>query len=491
MGRTVRRAKIVCTLGPASESPDVVLKLLELGMDVARLNFSHGTHDDHAGVIQRIRAASRQLVRPVAILQDLQGPKIRTGPLQAGRAGVPLAAGDSIVITTEKEILGDEHLISTTYPFLAQDVRKGDRLLVDDGLLEFKVTDTDGVRVTAEVVEGGRLKEHKGINLPGVALRVSALSEKDRADLAFGSKHGVDYVALSFVRSAGDVEEARDVLRTLGRVVPIIAKIEKPEALENLDEIADAADGLMVARGDLGVEVPAERVPILQKSIVDKGNQVGKPVIIATQMLDSMMEHPRPTRAEASDVANAVWDGADAVMLSGETASGRFPLLAVQTMDRIVHEAERNQFLSRMRPPDGAASPMPFNDVVASAAVRAALDAGARCIACFTVGGTTARLLSRHRPHVPIVAFSPEQPVRRRMALYWGVTPRIMDPIRDPDAMARLVSERLVADGLAGAGDRVIIVYGSPLGEPGATNSIRLHQIPLQPPPGKRYRVPI
>jgi pyruvate kinase len=487
----VRRAKIVCTLGPASESPEIVLKLLELGMDVARLNFSHGTHEDHAGAIARIRAASRQLVRPVAILQDLQGPKIRTGPLQAGRAGVPLAAGDRIVITTEREVLGDERLISTTYAFLAQDVRKGDRLLVDDGLLEFKVLDTDGVRVTAEVVEGGRLKEHKGINLPGVALRVSALSEKDRADLAFGARHGVDFVALSFVRTAGDVEEARAELRALGREVPLIAKIEKPEALENIDEIAVAADGLMVARGDLGVEVPAERVPILQKSIVDRGNQLGKPVIIATQMLDSMMQHPRPTRAEASDVANAVWDGADAVMLSGESASGRFPLLAVQTMDRIVREAERNLSLSRTRAVEPAPPPVPFNDVVASAAVRAALDAGARCIACFTVGGTTARLLSRYRPHVPIVAYSPEQPIRRRMALYWGVTPRIMEPVRDPDSMARLVSDRLVADGLAGPGDRVIIVYGSPLGEPGATNSIRLHQIPLEPPPGKRYRVPI
>ena len=488
---TVRRAKIVCTLGPSSESSEVVLQLLETGMDVARLNFSHGSHEDHARAIERIRAASRQLVRPVAILQDLQGPKIRTGPLAAGRAGVPLAAGDRLVITTEHEVIGDARMISTTYPYLAQDVRAGDRLLVDDGLLEFRVLDTDGVRVTAEVLEGGILKEHKGINLPGVALRVGALSEKDRADLRFGAERGVDLVALSFVRSAGDVQEARAVLLALGRLVPIIAKIEKPEALENLDEIAEAADGLMVARGDLGVEVPAERVPILQKAIVDKGNQLGKPVIIATQMLDSMIEHPRPTRAEASDVANAIWDGADAVMLSGESASGRFPLLAVQTMDRIVREAERNLFLSRTHPPEAPPHPVPKNDVVAAAAVRAALDSSARCIACFTVGGTTARLLSRYRPHVPIVAFSPEQPIRRRMALYWGVLPRIMEPIRDPDTMARLVSDRLLEDGLAGPGDRVVIVYGSPLGEPGATNSIRMHEIPHEPPPRKRYSVPI
>jgi pyruvate kinase len=427
----------------------------------------------------------------VAILQDLQGPKIRTGPLKAGRAGVPLVAGDTLVITTEEEILGDARRVSTTYPFLAQDVKAGDRLLVDDGLLEFRVTHTDGVQVTTEVVEGGTLKEHKGINLPGVALRVGALSDKDRADLRFGAERGVDFVALSFVRTAADVDQARAALEETGRVVPIIAKIEKPEALENLDEIVEAADGLMVARGDLGVEVPAERVPILQKSIVERGNHAGKPVIIATQMLESMIDHPRPTRAEASDVANAVWDGADAVMLSGETASGRFPVLAVQTMDRIVREAERNYFLSRPRPVEPPPHPVPVNDVVASAAVRAALDADARCIACFTVGGTTARLLSRYRPNVPVVAYSPEQPIRRRMALYWGVLPRIMEPIRDPDAMARLVSERLVADGLASPGDRLILVYGSPLGEPGHTNSMRLHQIPLEAPPGKRYRVPI
>jgi pyruvate kinase len=487
----MRRAKIVCTLGPATEPAETVMKLLERGMDVARLNFSHGTHEDHARAIERVRAASRELVRPVAILQDLQGPKIRTGPLKAGRAGVTVKAGDEIVITTEEEVLGDERLVSTTYRHLAEDVRPGDRLLVDDGLLEFRVLRTDGVRVTAEVVEGGLLKEHKGINLPGVPLRVEALSDKDRADLRFGVEHGVDYVALSFVRIADDVISTRRALQEMGRVVPIVAKIEKPEAIENLDAIVEAADGIMVARGDLGVEVPAERVPTLQKSIVHKGNQAGKPVIIATQMLESMIDHPRPTRAEANDVANAVWDGADAVMLSAETASGRFPLLAVQTMDRIVREAEHNFFLSRPRPVEPPSPPVPFNDVAASAAVRAALDAGAACIACFTVGGTTARLLSRYRPHVPIVAFSPDQRIRRRMALYWGVKPRIMEPIRDPDVMSQLVSDRLVQDELARPGDRVVLVFGSPLGEAGRTNSIRLHQIPTEPPKGRRYRVPI
>jgi len=487
----MRRAKIVCTLGPATESPETLLKLLERGMDVARLNFSHGTHEDHARAIERIRAASRELIRPVAVLQDLQGPKIRTGPLKAGRAGVTVRPGDEIVITTEDEVLGDERLVSTTYRHLAEDVRPGDRLLVDDGLLEFRVLATDGVRVTAEVVEGGLLREHKGINLPGVPLRVEALSEKDRSDLRFGVEHGVDYVALSFVRSPEDVVHARRALEEMGRVVPIVAKIEKPEAIENLDAIVEAADGIMVARGDLGVEVPAERVPTLQKSIVRKGNQAGKPVIIATQMLESMIDHPRPTRAEANDVANAVWDGADAVMLSAETASGRFPLLAVQTMDRIVREAEHNFFLSRPRQVDPPAPPVPFNDVVASAAVRAALDAGATCIACFTMGGTTARLLSRYRPHVPIIAYSPDQKIRRRMTLYWGVMPRIMEPIRDPDVMSQLVSDRLVQDDLARPGDRVVLVYGSPLGEAGRTNSIRLHQIPTAPPKEKRYRVPI
>jgi pyruvate kinase len=474
----MRRAKIVATLGPASSDPETIHKLLEHGVDVARLNFSHGRLEDHAEVLDRIRAASRRLVKAVAVLQDLQGPKIRTGPLKAGKVGVLLEPGHDIVITTEGEFPGDEKLVCTTYRHLAQDVRPGDRLLVDDGLLELRVLESDGVRARCEVVEGGVLKEHKGINLPGVALRAQALSEKDRRDLAFGLAHGVDYVGLSFVRTPHDVVTCRQEMERFGRVVPIVAKIEKPEALANLDAIIAEADGIMVARGDLGVEIEPERVPTLQKDILKKGNAAGKPVIIATQMLESMIEHPRPTRAEASDVANAIWDGADAVMLSAESASGRYPLLAVQMMDRIVREAERRVQLGVLQPPDVWTLPGPFNAVISGVAVRAAHEAHAQAIVCFTLGGTTARLLAHHRPHVPVVAFSPDQSIRRRIALYWGVIPKIMEPVRNSDLMCEMVSDRLIADGLAQAGDRIVLVFGSPMGVPGQTNSIRLHQIP-------------
>ncbi len=489
----MRRAKIVATLGPASAEPEVLERLIANGLDVARLNFSHGRHEEHARMLDRIRAASRHLGKAVAVLQDLQGPKIRTGPLRAGKAGVEVESGGEITITTEGEVAGDEHLVSTTYPHLAEDVRAGDRLLVDDGLLEFRVLDTDGTRVRAEVVEGGHLGEHKGINLPGVALRAEALSEKDREDIAFGLSHGVDYVGLSFVRTPQDVGLCRAEMERAGRVVPIIAKIEKPEALENLDAIIAAADGVMVARGDLGVEILPERVPLLQKEICRKANAVGKPVIIATQMLNSMIEHPRPTRAEASDVANGVWDGADAVMLSGETASGRYPLLAIQMMDRIVREAEAGVSLAHTAHVAPPARPAPFNLVTAAAACEAAEASGAVAICCFTLRGDTARLLSHFRPRVPIIAFSPDQSIRRRLGLYWGVVPKVMEPIKNADLMAELVSDRLLEDRAVKPGDRVVLVHGSPLGLPGQTNSIRLHEIthPSDRGPAQRYRVPI
>jgi pyruvate kinase len=494
MTQTLRRAKIIATVGPACSEPELIEKLLATGVDVVRLNFSHGRHEDHALMLDRVRAASRHLAKAVAVLQDLQGPKIRTGPLAAGGKGVRLEPGAELSITTEGEIAGDASLVSTTYPSLAEDVRAGDRLLVDDGLIELRVLSTDRVRVRTEVVEGGVLGEHKGINLPGVALRTTALSEKDRADVAFGLSHGVDAVALSFVRSAEDVALCHEEMMRAGRVVPVIAKIEKPEAIEHLDAIVDAADGVMVARGDLGVEILPERVPSLQKEICRKANAAGKPVVIATQMLNSMIDHPRPTRAEASDVANAVWDGADAVMLSGETASGRFPLAAVQMMDRIVREAEGAAPGTRL--PYDTAIPMrpaPFPLVTAAAACEAADKSGAVAICCFTLSGTTARLLSQFRPRVPIVAFSSEQSVRRRLALYWGVLPKIMEPVKSADLMAELVSDRLVEDSLAKPGDRVVLVHGSPLGVPGQTNSIRLHEIvfPSDRGPAARYRVPV
>lgn len=487
----MRRAKIVATVGPACDDPAILKRLLELGVDVARLNFSHGDHDDHARTLDRIRHAQKQLPKPVAVLQDLQGPKIRTGSLEAGRAGVLLVPGAELVITTEAELVGDEKTISTTYPHLAADVHAGDRILLADGLLELRVLETDGKRVRTEVLVGGRLGEHKGINLPGVALRAEALSEKDRIDLAFGLTHGVDAVALSFVRTPDDVRRARAEMERAGRVVPIIAKIEKPEAIEQLDAILAEADGLMVARGDLGVEILPERVPIVQRELVRKANAAGKPVIVATQMLESMIEHPRPTRAEASDVANAIWDGADAVMLSGETASGRYPTHAVEMMDRIVREAEAAASPNLELPlwPD---RPAPFNEVTAAVACQAADAAGAVAVCCFTLSGTTARLLSHFRPRAPIIGFSPDQSIRRRLALYWGVVPRVLEPVKNADEMVDLVTDQLVADGLAKAGDRIVVVHGSPLGVPGQTNAIRLHQIgrPLE---GlhQRYRVPI
>jgi pyruvate kinase len=491
----MRRAKIVATIGPASSDPDMLEKLLAHGVDVARLNFSHGRHEDHAQVLDRLRAASRHLGKAVAVLQDLQGPKIRTGPLEAGRAGVWLEPGAEMVITTEGEIPGTAQRISTTYPHLAEDVRPGDRLLVDDGLIELRVLSTDGVRCRAEVVEGGALGEHKGINLPGVALRAEALSEKDRADLAFGISHGVDYVALSFVRTAEDIAACRGEMERIGRVVPVIGKIEKPEAIERLDAILAAADGVMVARGDLGVEILPERVPLLQKEICRKANAAGKPVIIATQMLNSMIDHPRPTRAEATDVANAIWDGADAVMLSGESASGKYPLAAVQMLDRIVREAEAGMPPREMRivPVAKGSRIAPIAEVIAAAAFDAAAASGAVAICCFTLRGETARQLARYRPAVPIVAFSPDQAIRRRLALYWGVVAKVMEPLKNADLMAEMVAERLIQDEIGEVGDRVVLVHGSPLGIPGQTNSIRLHEIAHvhDRDPGQRYRVPI
>jgi pyruvate kinase len=358
-------------------------------------------------------------------------------------------------------------------------VNPGDRILLDDGLLELKVQSTDKkTTVKTEVVTGGMLKSNKGINLPGVALRGETLTPKDLEDMVFGIKAGIDYVALSFVRQGSDIDKAREAMSKAGRQVPIIAKLEKPEALTRLDEILDRADGVMVARGDLGVEIPPEEVPSMQKDIIRRANVKGIPVIVATQMLNSMITLPRPTRAEASDVANAVFDGTDALMLSGETASGKFPIESVKMMDRIIVAAERTALSHQIQPMrEPLQMPASFPDVICATACRAALEAGTALIAAFTLSGTTARLLSHYRPRVPIIAFSPNQEVRRRLALLWGVVPRVLEPIQEMEAMVKRVEEELLARGLANKGDRVVIVSGAPIGQPGKINSLRLHHI--------------
>jgi pyruvate kinase len=473
----MRRAKIVCTLGPSSLEPEVLEKLAWAGMDVARLNFSHGSHEQHLDSIKKVRAASLKVRKALGILQDLQGPKIRTGRFAKG--SVELKDGSEFSITTDESVPGTDEIVSTTYPYLAADVNPGDTILLDDGLLELRVKSTDKkLLVRTEVVHGGVLKNNKGINLPGVALRAEALTPKDREDLLFGIKAGVDYCGLSFVRHPRDIDSARQLMAEAGRQVPIIAKLEKPEAIARLDAILEKTDGVMVARGDLGVEIPPEEVPAIQKDIIRRSNARGLPVIVATQMLNSMIENPRPTRAEASDVANAIYDGADAVMLSGESASGKYPVEAVEMMDRIVLAAESSMRQTGMRMiSDPLTIPASFPDVIAGIACRAAREAGATLIAAFTLSGATARLLSHYRPHVPIIAFSPNQEVRRRLSLLWGVVPRVLEPIQETEAMVRRVEEELLSRELAQKGDRVVIVFGAPVGQPGKINSLRLHQI--------------
>jgi pyruvate kinase len=473
----MRRAKLVCTLGPSSLNQEMLEKLVEAGMDVCRLNFSHGSHEQHAEAIGMIRAAQLKVRKPIGILQDLQGPKIRTGRFVTG--STLLKEGKEFTITTDERVPGTDEIVSTTYAHLAADVNPGDSILLDDGLLELRVKSTDKkTLVRTEVMIGGTLKNNKGINLPGVALRAEALTAKDREDLIFGLKAGVDYVALSFVRQPSDLDSARAAMAEAGRTVPIIAKLEKPEAIARLDAILEKTDGVMVARGDLGVEIPPEEVPAVQKDIIRRANARGLPVIVATQMLNSMIENPRPTRAEASDVANAIYDGADAVMLSGESASGKYPLESVQMMDRIVLAAESSMRLTGTKlGSHPTTKPTSFPDVIAASACEAAREAGASLIAAFTLSGNTARLLSHYRPSVPIVAFSPNQEVRRKLALLWGVVPRVLEPIQNTEPMVKRVEEELLSRGLAQKGDRVVIVFGAPVGQPGKINSMRLHQI--------------
>jgi pyruvate kinase len=473
-----RRAKIICTIGPSCSTEATLRQLVQVGMDVARLNFSHGSHLDHARHIETLRRVAAEEDKTICVLQDLQGPKIRTGMLKDHQP-VTLKTGGQVTITT-RDVEGTAELISTTFKGLADEVKPETCILLSDGRIELRVTNVIGDDIECKVINGGTLGENQGINLPGAALSIPALTEKDRKDLEFGLEHGVDVIALSFVRSAADVMEAKQIIAAQKKDVPVIAKLEKPQALDQLEQILEACDGVMVARGDLGVEMPPEKVPVIQKHVIRRASEWRKPVIIATQMLESMIENPRPTRAEASDVANAVFDGADAVMLSGETASGRYPIESVQMMDRIVLAAESAarttvNLAREIEAPLGL--PSHFPDVIARVACEAAQASGATLIAAFTLSGVTARLLAHYRPSVPIVAFSPNQEVRRRLALLWGVVPRVLEPIQETEAMVRRVEEELLARGLAQKGERIVIVYGAPVGQPGKINSLRLHTI--------------
>lgn len=471
----MRRAKIVCTLGPATDSYDQIKALVEAGMDVARFNLSHGTHAEHEARYQRVRKAADETGRSVGILADLQGPKIRLGTFAEGP--VLLERDDTFTITVEEGVQGDRHRCGTTYAGLAEDVRPGERVLVDDGRVCLEVTGVDGPRVHTRVVEGGVISDHKGINLPGVAVSVPALSKKDQDDLRWALRTGFDVVALSFVRSGRDAAEVHRIMAEEGRRLPVIAKVEKPQAVENIEDVVAAFDGLMVARGDLGVELPLEQVPIVQKRAVKLAKRNAKPVIVATQMLDSMIDSARPTRAEASDVANAVLDGADAVMLSAETSVGRYAVEAVCTMAKIVAAAEEEMLAKGLPALTERNKPRTQGGAVARAAAEMGDFLGARFLVAFTQSGDTARRLSRYRSPIPVLAFTPEPSTRSQLSLTWGVETFLGPHADSTDAMVDQVDELLLRYGRCEKGDVVVITAGSPPGLPGTTNLVRVHHI--------------
>ncbi|RLL66326.1 pyruvate kinase [Streptomyces sp. Z26] len=472
----MRRAKIVSTLGPATDSYEQIKALVEAGMDVARLNMSHGTHADHEARYARVRAASEETGRSVGILADLQGPKIRLGRFRDGP--VLLERGDAFTITVEDGAdEGDRTCCGTTYAGLAGDVAAGELILVDDGRVTLRVTAVDGPRVRTEVVEGGMVSDHKGLNLPGVAVSVPALSEKDVEDLRWALRTGADVIALSFVRDGQDVKEVHRVMAEEGRRVPVIAKIEKPQAVDNLEAIVDAFDGLMVARGDLGVEMPLESVPMVQKRAVALARRNAKPVIVATQMLDSMIDASRPTRAEVSDVANAVMDGTDAVMLSGETSVGNYPVETVETMGRIVAAAERDMLAKGLTPLTQRSKPRTQGGALARAAAEMGDFLGARFLVAFTQSGDTVRRLARYRSPIPVLAFTPDEATRAQLNLTWGVETFLGPTVRTTDEMVSQVDEQLLKIGRCEQGDLVVITAGSPPSVPGSTNLVRVHHI--------------
>lgn len=481
----MRKAKIVCTIGPASTSPAILSRLIESGMNAARLNFSHGTHESHAAAMTAIRQAAARHGTAIAIIQDLQGPRIRVGLLP--QEGVLVTTGQVVRLRPlpERRGLLDELLPShgpvpelpITYPALTHDLRPGARVLINDGRIELRADQVRESWVDCTVVIGGTVTSHKGMNLPGTNVSAPTLTEKDRHDLRFGVEHGVDYVALSFVRDAQDIQLARSLLAECGRPVPIIAKIEREEAVTALDEILEQADGVMIARGDLGVEMEPEAVPVLQKRIIVEANRRRRLVITATQMLESMTQATRPTRAEASDVANAVFDGTDAVMLSAETAVGSFPVESVHVMDRIIRaaegEVEPGVILKRQTDLENPS----FPEAICTAAASAAKSITASAIVAFSERGTTARLISKQRPSAPIIAFTPFEPVRRQMTLYWGVLPYTMPQIDQTDARVEEAERRSKSEGLVKTGEKIVILSGTRVGQPGGTNLIKLHEV--------------
>ena len=467
----MRRAKIVATFGPAVADYDKAKAIIEAGVDVARMNLSHGSHEVHEGVYKTIRKAAEDAGKPVGILVDLQGPKIRLGRFAEDK--VILENGATFKITID-EVPGDVNICSTTYKGLPGDVKPGDQLLIDDGRIGLRATAVDSTTVTTVVEIGGPVSNNKGINLPGVAVNVPALSEKDEDDLRWALKLGADMIALSFVRNAKDIVRVHEIMAEEGRFIPTIAKVEKPQAVDALEEIVDAFDGVMVARGDLGVELPLEQVPLVQKRAVELCRRWAKPVIVATQMLETMISASRPTRAEASDVANAVLDGADALMLSGETSVGEYPIETVQTMARIIESTEENG-LERI--PSLGTKPHTHSGAVVRAALEIAELLGSKYVCVFTESGDTLKRVSRLRSRVPVLAFTPNEEVRRKLALVWGATTFIVDKVKHTDDMIKQVDELVLASGKCRVGDEVVIVAGSPPGIPGSTNSLRVHRV--------------
>ena len=467
----MRKTKIVCTIGPASSSPDVLEQLIKTGMNVARLNFSHGTHDEHKKVIENIRTLSIELGMPVAILQDISGPKIRIGVFKDKQI---LLKTNSMFTLTCRDIVGDETQVGVNYKNLPNDVDEGDTILLSDGNIQLKVVETTATDINCSVVVGGTLSAHKGINLPTATMDVPSLTPKDKDDLKFGIAQGVDFIALSFVRQASDIEALKEIIKNEGANIPVIAKIEKHEALSNIDDIVSIVDGIMVARGDLGVEIPFEQVPLMQKMLVRKCNAAGKPVITATQMLMSMVNNPRPTRAEVTDIANAVLDGTDALMLSEETAMGNHPVEAVSVMSRIASNTESSadfiEFMQKRVIPERATTP----DAISHAASMVAQSLGSAAIITPTSSGSTARMIARYRPTQPIIAISPHPATVARLSLIWGVVAVAVDDLLDTDDMTKKARDIAGKMGLVKTGDTVVITAGVPIGVEGTTNLIKV-----------------